>query len=130
MPSFSHKSKQKLLLADYRWQDILNEAIQYVDFTILETYRDRERQEQMFEEGRSTLRWPHSKHNQNPSLAVDIAPYPIDWDDLTRFYRLMGLVQGLAWTKGIETRIGLDWDRDWDHKDNRWNDGPHIEIVE
>lgn len=112
------------------WQSILEEAIQHTDFSILETYRNEARQTEMFKTGRSHLKWPNSKHNQKPSLAVDIAPYPVDWDDLTRFYRLVGFIEGLAFTRGVQIRSGLDWDRDWDHFDNRWNDGPHLEIVE
>ena len=40
-------------------------------------------------EGRSKLSWLESKHNCEPSRAVDIAPYPIDWDDRERFSHLV-----------------------------------------
>ena len=128
MPSFSQKSLRKLDDAHPIWQSILNEAIEHVDFTIIETFRNEERQNAMFQKGQSQLRWPDSKHNVRPSMAVDIAPYPIDWDDLSRFYRLVGFIEGLAWTRGVEIRAGIDWDRDWEHMDNRFNDAVHIEL--
>ncbi len=130
MPNFSNRSKRRLAQCDDRLQEILNKAIELVDFSILEGHRDEEKQNRMVAEGKSQLSWPNSRHNKNPSLAVDIAPYPIDWDDIRRFDRLSGVISGIAWTKGIEIRWGGDWDRDWDLQDNRFNDLPHFELVD
>ena len=130
MPVFGNRSKRRLAQCDQRLQDVLNEAIELVDFSVLEGHRDEEKQNRMYDEGRSQLRWPGSKHNKQPSLAVDIAPYPIDWDDIRRFDRLSGVVMGIAHTKGITLRWGGDWDRDWEVQDNRFNDLPHFELAE
>jgi len=65
-----------------------------------------------------------------PSLAVDAAPYPIDWNDRDRWMRFSGFVLGVARAYGVTLRWGGDWDRDWDVADNRFNDWPHFEIVE
>ena len=103
--------------------------IKHVDCTILEGHRGAARQNELFEEGRSKLKYPSSKHNDLPSRAVDVAPHPIDWDDLPRFYRFAGYVEGVALQMNIKLRWGGDWDRDWDLKDNRFNDFPHFELV-
>jgi len=65
-----------------------------------------------------------------PSLAVDVAPYPIDWNDRERFCYFAGYVKGIAKSLGTELRWGGDWDRDTQVKDNNFDDLPHFELVE
>ena len=48
------------------------------DHSILCGYRSEEKQNKAFGLGNSKLEYPDSKHNQLPSLAIDIAPYPRD----------------------------------------------------
>ena len=83
---------------------------------------------QLFEEGFSKLQYPKGKHNQYPSLAVDVAPYPIDWKDRERFTYFAGFVMGIAASMGLTIRWGGDWDRDTELKDNNFDDLPHFEI--
>lgn len=130
MYKFSQKSLDKLSTIDSRLVDILKIAIQHVDFTILEGHRSKDRQQDMFVTGRSKLQYPKSKHNKEPSLAVDIAPYPIDWDDGERFAHLAGLIKGIGISKGIKIRWGGDWDMDGELSDNRFNDLPHLELTD
>lgn len=138
MPTFSEVSRQRLATCDLRLQDILNEVIKYVDFTILEGHRGREAQERAFADGKSKLHYPHGKHNSLPSRAVDIAPWlpdvRIDWKDVVAMGRLMGFVQLIAMQKGIKLRFGLDWDGDWRtvdrDPDEDFLDAPHIELVD
>jgi hypothetical protein len=80
------------------------------DVTVLCGHRGKAEQDQAFERGTSKLRWPNSKHNQQPSLAVDIAPYPIDWDNLPAFDVLRGYALGVAARLGIRLRV-ISWDR-------------------
>ena len=129
MPSFGERSKKNLATCDHRLQQILNDVIHTYDFTVLEGYRSDERQEELFHEGKSKLRAGKSKHNINPSIAVDVAPYPIDWSDAKRFYLLAGFIFQAAKERGVEIRWGGDWDGDWDHKDQSFNDLPHFEIL-
>jgi len=71
-----------------------------------------------YNSGRSKVKWPDGKHNRSPSMAVDAAPYPIDWQDRERFYYFAGYVMGVAdmlHAEGLIThrlRYGGDWDRD------------------
>lgn len=99
------------------------------DFTILCGYRGEEEQTNAFVEGRSSLKWPHSKHNQYPSRAVDVAPYPVDWSDIRRFRVVVSYILGVADALGVEMRSGGDWDRDWEESDEWFRDGPHLELL-
>ncbi len=130
MPRFGKKSKAKLEEVDERLVRVLDKAIEYKDFTILTGHRGKDEQNLMVKEGKSKLSWPKSKHNGKPSKAVDIAPYPIDWNDTKRFAHLAGLVQGIGLSMGINIRWGGDWDRDGETKDNTFNDLPHLELDE
>ena len=69
-----------------------------------------------------------SHHNSDPSRAVDVAPYPIDWNDTERFGRFAGFVLGMAAAMGIPLRWGGDWDRDNDTHDQKFNDLVHFEL--
>ncbi|MEM6817200.1 MAG: M15 family metallopeptidase [Pseudomonadota bacterium] len=128
--SFSGRSQKALSTIDPKLQAVLKEAIKYKDFTVLEGHRGRERQEKMYREGKSKLRFPQSKHNYHPARAVDIAPYPIDWSNIREFDYLAGLVVGIGAQMGINIRWGGDWDRDGELSDNGFNDLPHLELVD
>ncbi|GIW77867.1 MAG: peptidase [Phycisphaerae bacterium] len=130
MPSFSRISLERLETVDPRLREVLEEAIKHFDFTVLCGHRGKEEQNRLYSSGRTKVMWPDSKHNTYPSLAVDVAPYPIDWGDRERFYYLAGLIMGIAASKGLRLRWGGDWDMDGKFDDNRFDDLPHFEIVE
>lgn len=130
MPSFGKSSQKKLNTCDIRLQKILNEVIKHYDFSVISGHRGKAEQNQLVNEGKSKLAYPRSKHNTLPSLAVDVAPYPIDWNDTARFYYLAGLITATAHTMGYTIRWGGDWDSDNEFSDNRFNDLPHFEIVD
>ena len=130
MPKFGKTSRKKLATCDKRLQKVFNEVIKHVDCSILEGYRDKERQNKLYDEGKTKVRYPEGRHNHNPSLAVDVARYPIDWDDRERHTLFAGFVIGIARGMDIELRWGGDWNRNWDTMDNRFDDFPHFEIYE
>lgn len=129
MPSFGAKSLAKLDTCDRRLQEICSLVIDNYDFTILEGHRSNERQDELFRQGKSKLQAGESKHNASPSLAVDLAPYPIDWDNTERFYLLAGFMFQGAAELDIRLRWGGDWSRDWIHTDQSFHDLPHFEVV-
>lgn len=135
MPTYSKISYQKLKTAHPDLQLIFNTVIQYIDNTILVGHRGEEEQTQAVAEGKSKLTFPNSKHNSTPSMAVDAAPYPIDWNDISRFYYFAGFVKAIAEVLLSEKKIshkvrwGGDWDSDNDFKDNKFNDLVHFELV-
>lgn len=130
MPYFSDRSLRQLDTCDQRLQRLFHEVIKTVDCTILEGYRDKEKQERAFLNGKSKVHYPNSRHNQRPSMAVDVAPYPIDWQDIRRFYYFGGYVVAIANRLQIPIRWGGDWDGDFHVKDQNFNDLPHFELLE
>jgi len=138
MPSFSAGSKKQLATCDQRLQKVMNEVIKDFDFSVLEGFRGEEDQDSDYAKGWSQLRWPDSKHNSKPSLAVDIAPYPIDWGESLvsikaeaarqRFCYLAGWVMSAAEALGVKLRWGGDWDGDKDTRDERFRDLGHFEL--
>jgi len=105
MPSFGERSMRHYNTLHPDLQLVLSEAIKYVDFSIICGHRDKQEQNLAFQQGRSKLRFPQSKHNSYPSDAVDIVPYPnLDWNDRERFTYIAGIIMGIAMAKGIPLR--------------------------
>ena len=130
MPKFGKRSKSRLETCDQKLQDVFNEVIKHVDCSILEGHRSGERQDQLFEEGKTKVKFPNGRHNANPSRAVDVAPYPINWDDRERFHLFAGFVLGIAKSMGVNLRWGGDWNMNFEVDDNQFDDFPHFEIKE
>ena len=126
---YSKKSTDRLMTCHASLQALFFEVIKFADCAILEGHREQERQDRLYEEGKSKLSFPNSKHNKLPSLAVDAAPYPIDWNDTARFYYFGGIVRGIAFKMDIPIRWGGDWDGDLQVKDQTFNDLPHFELL-
>tara|TARA_S200002703_G_C3699622_1_gene214857 strand:+ start:226 stop:624 length:399 start_codon:yes stop_codon:yes gene_type:complete len=125
MAKFSKKSLERLESCDDRLFVIFTHVIKHFDCTILEGKRSRERQAELVAQGKSkTL---ESKHIEGK--AVDVAPYPIDWEDRERFHYFAGYVMATAQQMGVNLRWGGDWDRDTEVKDNSFDDLVHFEIV-
>jgi len=130
MPRFSESSRQRLLTCDGRLIHICSEIIPVYDFKVLYGHRGEDIQNRLFDQGLSKLRYPQSKHNSYPSLAVDLAPWPVDWQDEDRFCVLAGMVLYVGRKLGVNIRWGGDWDQDDVVADTRWRDLGHFEIVD
>jgi peptidoglycan L-alanyl-D-glutamate endopeptidase CwlK len=124
-------SERKLLSVDPFLVECANEVLQLRDITIVTGHRGEQEQNQMFELGRSKVKWPNGKHNTFPSKAIDFQPYPYPQteaalrEDLSY---IAGLFVGIAASKGRKLRWGGDWDRDGETEDNGFDDLFHIEI--
>lgn len=140
MPAYSAASRERLATCHVDLQTICNEVIKYTDHTVVQGFRNQAEQNEAFEAGHSTLKWPRSKHNQQPSMAVDLAPYVpeingLDWEDIKAFCVLAGYVMAIAdqLLEGgrITHRIrwGGDWDRDGRTVDQTFHDLPHFELI-
>ena len=129
MPAFSEKSRAKLATCDPRLQVLFDKVIELVDITIICGMRDKAAQDAAFSGGFSKVQFPNSRHNKSPSMAVDWAPYPIDWNDRDRFLYVAGIVYGGAREHGIDNiRSGADWRRDGRTQGNSFDDLGHTEI--
>ena len=133
MPSFSRRSKLILNECHSDLKKLLNSAISYFDFSVLEARRGEKKQNDYYEKGLSKLKYPQSKHNSDPSSAVHIAPYPISFNNnpknLARFYFMAGVVKCVAIQEGIAVRWGGDWDGDNDFSDQNFDDLMHFELL-
>ena len=130
MPKFSNRSLNRLNTCDKRLREIFNEVIKTVDCSILEGYRDKDRQNALYKEGKTKVKYPFGRHNKLPSIAVDVVPYPVDWDDRERFHLFAGFVLGVSNQMGHDLRWGGDWNQNWQVNDNRFDDFPHFELRE
>lgn len=111
-------------------QALCLELILHRDTKILCGYRGREAQEAAFAAGLSTCRWGQSKHNLSPSLAVDLAPYPVPaWDDEQAFLAFGWWVLGVACGMNIPLRWGGDWNRNFKAERGE-HDLVHFELIE
>ena len=116
---FSSKSKANLATCAEPLQLLFNEIIKRVDCTVVCGHRAEEAQEEAFRTGHSKARWGESRHNTMPSQAVDVVPYPIDWQDLARFQHFAGFVLGTA----SQMKIDIEWGGHW-----KFVDMPHYQI--
>lgn len=129
MPEFSETSKKRLATCHPRLQVLFELVVTEYDCSVLTGYRNMAQQQAAYRDGFSKVDWPDSQHNLNPSWAVDVAPYPIDWNDIERFYHFGGFVESKAMVLGIDLRWGGDWDRDRELRDQRFFDLAHFELV-
>ena len=130
MYSFSQRSLDNLKNADKRLVDICNELIKITDFTVIESYRSTERQQELFKKGFSKIDGvkKKGKHNYFPSLAIDIIPFkkghnPFDGSkesDLM-FNELAKQFKEVA----RQLNIKIQWGGDW----VSFSDKPHFELV-
>jgi len=139
VPSFSKKSQAILETCNIDIQRVFNMAIKFIDMKPLEGYRSPGKQFEYYKKGRKQLEdgtWEKigstitnidgikrkGNHNYEPSRAIDIVPYPVDWKDINRFFRMAGIVQVIA----VDLAVTLDWGGDW----TRFKDYPHFELKE
>ena len=134
MPRFSTTSRERLGTCHQDLQTIFDYVIKYFDCTIVCGHRDQEAQNKAYDDGFSKVRFPGSKHNFQPSMAVDAVPWPVEWDNLNRMKYFAGYVMGIARMLkdygAIEHELitGLDWDGDTVLKDTTFVDHPHFQL--
>lgn len=135
---------------------VLDEAIKITkqDFMILQdSVRTLKRQQELYAKGRSVaelrakgipssilaqpgerkVTWTlNSKHRIQPSgysEAVDLCPYPVDWDDLSKFDAIAKAMFDAAKKVGVKLRWGADWDQDGKPRERGESDSPHFELA-
>jgi len=96
------------------------------DVTVLEGLRSYERQQELLKQGATKV----SVSRHMSGNALDIAPYPIDWNDLERFQIVAEHMFKAAEELGIVIRWGGTWERTFT-KPVKWAkflDAPHFEL--
>jgi hypothetical protein len=135
MPSFGDASRAQLDTVCPELVKTMEIVVREFDISVLEGRRSWERQAELLRQNKSKVGPGESKHNPPDegddawlSLAVDVAPYPIDWKDAKRFIYLAGLVIGVGRTLGFDIRWGGNWDEDQVILDDQnFDDLPHFE---
>lgn len=130
MPIFFERSVTKLRTCDPLLVKLFLDVVGDFDCTVLCGHRGQLEQDELYYRGLSKLQFPSSRHNAKPSKAVDVAPYPINWNDKERFYYFAGFVKGRASVINLPIRWGGDWDDDTDLKDQTFIDLCHFELLD
>ena len=86
------------------------------DFTVIEGIRNINRQRELVKAGKSTTM--NSRHITGH--AVDMVPWPVDWNDLERFEVMSEAMKQAA----EELDISIVWGGDW----KSFYDAPHFEL--
>ncbi len=128
MASFGIKSRRELDTCHILLQHLFEIVVEEFDCSILEGFRGADRQNQLFDEGKSKVRFPAGQHNSIPSKGVDVLPYPINWEDTDQMHYFAGYVKGIANGLGIKVRWGGDWNDDKKVSDEKWRDLAHFEL--
>jgi peptidoglycan L-alanyl-D-glutamate endopeptidase CwlK len=102
-------------------------AIKKTDFSVICGFRGEKEQNEAYASGNSKLKWPQSKHNKKPSEAVDVAPWPIDWQDISRFKQLSEVV--IEEWKNLDAEDTEGWKLEWGGNWTQLKDYPHFQIV-
>lgn len=120
MPRFSSISQKRLDSCDDRLKSLFTEVVKGYDCSIVCGHRSEEEQNKAYDEGFSKKRFPASKHNTFPSLAVDVMPFPVNYLDVDRLTAFANEVKRVA----AELKIKVKWGGDWVN----FVDMPHWEL--
>jgi len=134
MPKLSDLSITKLNTCHPDLVRLFQEVVKHYDCTIIEGSRSDVDQKKAFAEGKSKLdgvnqKSKHQVDKQNPlSLAADVSPSPINWNDRERFILFAGRVEGIAEMLKIKIRWGGNWLNEDSMKNNKFDDLVHFEL--
>ena len=127
---YSQRSIDNLSSAHPIFTVLMTAVLVKYDHTITCGLRGEEEQNEAFRNGWSTLKWPLSKHNKYPSLAIDAGPF-ID-NKLSKDIAesaVFGIhVVAMADELGIPIRWGGDWDGDGNLREHKLRDYRHFEL--
>lgn len=112
-----NRSKERLQGVHPDLVAIVERAIEITeqDFTVLEGLRSKDRQQELYNTGKSKTM--NSRHLTGH--AVDLAPWPITWD-WDYFYPIADAMKQAA----EELDIPLEWGGEW----KGFPDGPHYQL--
>ena len=108
---------------------VIMEATKLFPLMVVCGYRDENAQNEAFASGASKQRWPNSKHNTKPSLAVDISPIPYETTNVKKLTYIAGHIMAIAHQMGIKLRWGGDFNMNLNPADDNFQDLYHFEIL-
>lgn len=124
---FSKRSEENLKGVHTDLVKVARRALEIseIDFTVIEGVRTKARQQQLYKQG--ATKTMNSRHLTGH--AIDIVPYPVDWNDLEKFGKLAKAMFAAANELKIPIRWGGDWNRNGRSDDETFYDGPHFELL-
>lgn len=127
MFKFSQRSEENLNGVHPDLIKVVRRALQLstVDFTVIEGMRSKARQKRLFAQG--ATKTMNSRHLTGH--AVDLVPYPLDWNNKHAFEQIAQAMQKAAKELGIAIRWGGDWNQNGRSDDEKFYDGPHFELL-
>ena len=102
------------------------------DFTVIEGVRTTKRQQELYAQGRTATgnivtnadgvkkKSNHQAKADGYGHAVDIVPYPVDWDSISKFDNIAVAMKLAACELGVDIVWGGDW--------KNFKDYPHFEL--
>lgn len=133
------KSMERLAGVHPRMVRVVRRAIELSsqDFLVLEGVRTLARQKELYAQGRTkpgqivtwTLKSNHFKKEDGFGHAVDLCPYPVDWNTPAKFAAIAAAMFAAEKELGINIRWGADWDDDGVHRERGESDSPHFELA-
>lgn len=121
------------------------------DFMVLEGVRTDKRQRELYGQGRTagelviagvdpklakpglqkvtwTLKSNHFKQPDGCGHAVDLVPYPVDWNTISKFDAIADAMAQAAKELGVSIRHGADWNHNGRRREKGESDNPHFEL--
>lgn len=111
-------------------------AISSQDFMVICGVRTKAEQQALYDQGRKTagpiVTWTlNSRHlpaSDGFGHAVDLVPFPVDWNDTKKFDAIADAMFAAAKELGVKLRWGADWDSDGNKRERGESDSPHFEL--
>ena len=131
---FGERSKRNLQNVHPLLTKIVTRALELSesDFTVICGHRDKAGQEAAQRAKTTKVGFPNSAHNQMPSCAVDVIPFPFtNWEDpamLRKWKQIADAMFAAAKEMKLEIRWGGDFNRDGDKTTRDSWDSPHFEL--
>ncbi len=110
-------------------REVVRRLPAHLDLKVIQGWRSSKEQEAAYASGKSDKKPGESKHERQPSRAVDMALFPVVWKDEVMFGYLAGIVALIAAELGIGVRWGGDWDTDGSTLDHTLRDLDHWELL-
>ena len=108
------------------------------DFVVIEGVRTQARQDELWAQGRTKpgpiVTWTkdassHGIGKDGYGHAVDICPYPVDWNDLKKFDAIAKAMFDAAAEQGVRLGWGADWNMNGTPRERGESDSPHFELA-
>lgn len=118
--TLSHISLIRLATCHTDLQKLVKSVAEELDIMVICGHRNEEQQNEAFQNKKSKLKWPRSKHNAFPSHAVDVAildsDKKISWENTAKWNHMVTVFKKHSQKLGIPIECGGEWRmRDWPH---------------